>query len=582
MTRKAAYERHRAQAAETLVLSLTAGWITCLLKKNEHLQEKAEEMLLLAEQRLPMLHAIFVLHIMGLSAVLWSFFWQQSLSKSITALSRQERDVGLVMGCVLLPLVLFSRLLADIYQEEHFSSFTFFYAWTSISVGVSVLLKVAVFGSVTSLSVSIFVDMVLLPVLFGLLIPVEAEWRFLLATGGRVFVAVVLMTGFKLLPQSFTVGEALLVSEGIGLCWYDLVLATMYKLSECDVVDLQPNVLHPWHIIDIDRPDYVTALQVGMLGSLLVCVALIPYFWSYGTPAPTIVAQPLPVKGSVGFVLTAAIAVCGVVYPWSCFLLHTWNPFAWLLDFLLESNSVSVLLPPRLKLIGYWAICLVVLIPLLAFISNRFALRRIIARKLFHLLAVLMLGPASFIDVSILSLSYGVALSIFVLMECARAVALPPFGQSVAVFMRSFIDHREAGHVILTHSYLLLGCALPLWLAPSSSRRSALVVNAGVLALGVGDAMGAMVGSRIGKRKLFGSKTVEGSAAMFISMMLASMPLHDYHLRFFYNGEHVQLMLLIAATMLTTILEAATAQIDNLVLPLYFYIVCNLVNCHRG
>ncbi|GMF14387.1 unnamed protein product [Phytophthora lilii] len=186
---------------------------------------------------------------------------------------------------------------------------------------------------------------------------------------------------------------------------------------------------------------------------------------------------------------------------------------------------------------GYWIICLVVLIPLFAFIANRFELRNIVARKLFHLLVVLMLGPASIADAPMLSLSYGVALSVFFIVECVRALALPPFGRSVAKFMRSFIDSREAGRVILTHSYLLLGCALPLWFALPLNQ---LVMNAGVLALGVGDAMGAVVGSSIGKHKIFGSKTVEGSAAVFISIMMASIPLHDYYTRAFTNGEYAQ------------------------------------------
>ncbi|CAI5726708.1 unnamed protein product [Peronospora destructor] len=581
MSDKAANQNRRAQVAETVVLALIAGWITYLMKKKEHLGEGMEKTSLLTKQRLLLSYSLFVLHILGLSAVLWSIYRHQTLSKALSASSRQERNAGLVVGCVLPPFVLFSRLLVGMYREKVFSSFTFFYAWTSISTGVSVLLKVAVFGTVTSFSVNALVDIVLLPVVFGLFSPVEAEWRFLLVTGGRVIVAAVLSAGFKLLPRSFTIGEALLVASGVGLCLYDLVLVTVKKLSECDVVDLQPVVFHPWLIFDIDRPDYVMALQVGMLGSLLVSVALIPLLWSYGTPSPTIVAQPLPVKGRVRFALTAAMVVGGVVYPWSCFLLQTWNPIAWLLGFLIELNSVSVFLPPRLELIGYWAVCLLVSVPFFAFISNRFELRNIVARKLFHLLAVLMLGPASLIDASMLSLSYGVALSSFVLVECMRALALPPFGQAVAEFMRSFIDHREGGRVILTHSYLLLGCALPLWLASSSSRISTVAANAGVLALGVGDAMGAIVGSNVGKRTIFGSKTVEGCAAVFISMMLASIPLHDYHLRSFYYGEHVQLVLFTAATILTTVLEAATAQIDNLVLPLFFYTACNLVDCHR-
>jgi hypothetical protein len=134
------------------------------------------------------------------------------------------------VGCVLPPLVLLSRLLAEIYQERVFSSFTFFYAWTSISIGVSALLKVAVFGTVTSFSANVLVDVLLLPVVFGLLTPVEAEWRFLLATGGRVVVGAVLAAGFRLLPRSFTVGEALLVAQGIGLCAYDLVLSTVNRV----------------------------------------------------------------------------------------------------------------------------------------------------------------------------------------------------------------------------------------------------------------------------------------------------------------------------------------------------------------
>ncbi|EGZ17277.1 hypothetical protein PHYSODRAFT_314695 [Phytophthora sojae] len=226
MPRKASSESRRAQVAEALALVLAAGWATHLVQKEEEAGEQLQ-----TEQRLlqatTMSHALFVLHILGLSAVLQSIFRPQTLSKELRRDSRQERDAGLVVGCVLPPLVLLSRLLAEIYQDGAFSSVTFFYAWTSISVGVSALLKVAVFGSVTSLSVNVLVDGVLLPTAFGLLTPVEAEWRFLLATGGRVFVATVLAADLKLLPRSFTVGEALLVAQGVGLCAYDLVLSTV-------------------------------------------------------------------------------------------------------------------------------------------------------------------------------------------------------------------------------------------------------------------------------------------------------------------------------------------------------------------
>ncbi|KAE8981466.1 hypothetical protein PR002_g23822 [Phytophthora rubi] len=93
--------------------------------------------------------------------------------------------------------------------------------------------------------------------------------------------------------------------------------------------------------------------------------------------------------------------------------------------------------------------------------------------------------------------------------------------------------------------------------------------------------MGAVVGSSVGRHKIFGGKTLEGSAAVFFSMLVASIPLHNYHTRAFVDGEYVQLALLIVAVFLTSVLEAATAQIDNLVLPLFLYTACNLVSCHR-
>ncbi|KAF1776585.1 Polyprenol kinase family [Phytophthora cactorum] len=105
--------------------------------------------------------------------------------------------------------------------------------------------------------------------------------------------------------------------------------------------------------------------------------------------------------------------------------------------------------------------------------------------------------------------------------------------------MRSFIDYREAGRVILTHSYLLLGCALPLWLVPASITPSPLVMNAGVVALGVGDAMGALVGSSIGKRKIFGSKTVEGLRCISFDDSCVDIAAELPH-AFFRSGEYTQ------------------------------------------
>ncbi|KAL7996402.1 putative polyprenol kinase family [Plasmopara halstedii] len=570
-----------ALVTEAMVLLLVTAWVTILTHQKE--QEKVNTMVSVSwEQRLlqtnTMSHVLFSLNVLGGSAVLISIFHPNVIYQQLQALCRNERDTGLVVGCLLPPLVLLSRLLNEVDLESKFSSrFNFFYSWVTISFGFSVLLKIAVFKSLTSLRVNALVDVILLPMLFGLLSPIESAWRFLLAATARIITAAVLATGLKLLPRSFTIGEAILVAQGIGLCAFDLLVVTMTKLSENNLMAL---VLQSWRITSVDRPDYVLALEVGMLGSLLVCMALIPLLRAHGTPMPRTIAKPMSFTNTVVCVLIIAAMVGGVVYPWSCLLLQTKNPFVWLIKFLIKSNSSSML-PPRIGLMIYWAICLLVLVPLIRTISNYLKLRNIVARKLFHVLIAVMLGPASIIDVPMLSLSYGVAISVFLIVECARALSLPPFGRSIAVFMRSFIDYRESGRVILTHSYLLLGCALPLWLAPSFDSPSILIINAGIVALGIGDAMGALVGSSVGSCRIFGNKTVEGSTAVFTSMFFASVLLQNYRLRVLLEADYMQVILLTVAVLLTTFLEAATAQIDNLVLPLFFYVVCNLVECHR-
>lgn len=292
-------------------------------------------------------------------------------------------------------------------------------------------------------------------------------------------------------------------------------------------------ILNLWHPTSIEREDYVLALQLGLTGSLLVCVVLAPLLRSHGSGSPSKVASPLPLPQCIEFAIRSFGVVGVVVYPWSCLVLETLNPFAWLIRFLTSQATRPIL-------IAYWVACLVVLVPLFAIVADKLALRQIVARKLFHALVVLMFVPAYYVDASMLVLSYGVALSVFCLVECVRALSLPPCGQQIAEFMKAFIDHREAGRLVLTHSYLLLGCALPLWLAiPSTTslEANALAANAGILALGIGDAMGAVVGSSHGKRKLIGSKTLEGTFAIFLSMAIASLYFHDFHILVFSHGR---------------------------------------------
>ncbi len=61
-------------------------------------------------------------------------------------------------------------------------------------------------------------------------------------------------------------------------------------------------------------------------------------------------------------------------------------------------------------------------------------------------------------------LAFSVALSLFIFLEYVRYFALYPFGASVHLFLSEFLDEKDSGSAVLSHFYLLTGCAGPLWL----------------------------------------------------------------------------------------------------------------------
>jgi hypothetical protein len=83
------------------------------------------------------------------------------------------------------------------------------------------------------------------------------------------------------------------------------------------------------------------------------------------------------------------------------------------------------------------------------------------------------------------SLAFSLAFSIFTFAEYARYFALYPIGAGMHLFFTEFVDSKDCGPVILSHFFLLCGCAGPLWLEGKPGIR----LYTGVLSLGVGDSM---------------------------------------------------------------------------------------------
>jgi len=127
----------------------------------------------------------------------------------------------------------------------------------------------------------------------------------------------------------------------------------------------------------------------------------------------------------------------------------------------------------------------------------------------------------------------------------------------------------------------LIGCATPLWITNNVIEVNSdfLLTNtlpsfAGLLAIGIGDSVAAVVGTNYGKHKwrwpMGSSRSIEGTIAAVLSI-LGSIAGLSFFLNYSLNWGRI-----FVATLLSCCLEALTDQIDNIVLPLHFMALLNV------
>ncbi|KAH9936044.1 hypothetical protein B0H21DRAFT_758723 [Amylocystis lapponica] len=185
-------------------------------------------------------------------------------------------------------------------------------------------------------------------------------------------------------------------------------------------------------------------------------------------------------------------------------------------------------------------------------------------RKFFHALAVVMFLPGLAVDPAFTHLSFSAAFALFVFAEYVRYFALYPFGASVHLFMNEFLDQKDNGTAILSHFFLLTGCAGSVWFEGPSQ----LLLYTGILVLGVGDALASIVGKRVGRHRWVATspKTLEGSVAF-----TASVVAFAWLLRVCGLTEHFSLTRYAVVAGLSAALEAFSVQNDNVILPVYMW-----------
>lgn len=310
---------------------------------------------------------------------------------------------------------------------------------------------------------------------------------------------------------------------------------------------------------------------------------------------------------ALGFYAGALLIVVGVVGSWAWWCLERRDPWLWTLRFLLLGPHAWT----RPALISYWGLLALfsvaawqrqlsrarrhrtydvrpktsgsasgrdsgseavrVATQMMDAADQRIPTLSINARrKSFHALAVAMFVPGIAIDPAFTHLAFSVAFAAFTFVEYVRYFALWPAGRTIHLFLNEFIDHKDSGTAILSHFYLLAGCACPLWFEGASRLLSVL----GVLFLGIGDSMASIVGRRLGSTRWSpaSGKTAEGSAGFTLSVVVTAGVLWLVGAVEAFDAAAFTI-----TTALSTLLEAFSAQNDNLILPVYGWAVGTLL-----
>jgi dolichol kinase len=349
------------------------------------------------------------------------------------------------------------------------------------------------------------------------------------------------------LHRVFTVGEWAIVTSLLAVAFTEMVC-----------LNISPEKEYIYRLVSLS----------GLIGSIAVFCSV-----------HMLARQRLPLR-------LAYIAALPLLFVECTLTLHAKNATAdlrfpkcifWLWQFLLEREQPMAPyfhLVPRFYWLLYWAVTLLILM----FLAPDGSKNPVVARKWFHFIAVLLFGPVTVAAPQLQSMSFAIAASLLLVVECIRSNC-----PCVNMFYQKYLDTAKgegesSEQIVVSHLALILGCAAPLWVAEcvglGNENQSFRLVTSlwGVITLGIGDAMGAVIGTSCGRLRWGHNRTVEGSLAMFLSMQYACSRLSVEIER------DAMSYLWTSAIAMVTVLEAFTLQLDNLILPLAGVAVVLLMN----
>jgi dolichol kinase len=510
---------------------------------------------------------------------------------------RPDATEGLALGCCM-PVLLLGALSAARLSASASTGPLRLHLWAAIGCAIQPALALLHHGSPLPAgagALALGLATGLLPTLAAL----GAPHALLFVLGTLTLHAAACEWALAHVMGSFTLGEAAALAQSVAILATD---ASLVSMCHAGVVQR--------HDVCAPRSSDAIATEALLAGGLVLVAAL-------GVLLAAASSQPPPTRTGL-FVAAMASALGGVLLPWFRWLVGASAP-SWIIQALTQ--------PGRPRLVLYWALSILLacavaysLAPPLPPSSSSAAAanddvdddgrpgsgslsapashnrrqrpraRLLLVRKLYHFLALALFVPGVLHHLAFVQLAFACVLPAFLVLELIRACHLPPLAEPLGRFLAPFIDSRDGGTLILTHVYLLLGCATPVWLAaavPSlptptapppddhgsrgllSSAALAAAPYAGLVVLGVGDSVASLVGVHFGRTRWPHSrKTIEGSAAAVGAMLLLLALVLRWTSAIAWGL--VPWAALASACALACMLEATTSQIDNLFLPLYF------------
>ncbi|CCE64744.1 hypothetical protein TPHA_0I02410 [Tetrapisispora phaffii CBS 4417] len=229
------------------------------------------------------------------------------------------------------------------------------------------------------------------------------------------------------------------------------------------------------------------------------------------------------------------------------------DPLEWLISFVLESNARQIIMT-------IWLASVVVLIPSVMTIKDKMSLNT--SRKVWHFLIILLIVYPFKIEELLVKIALSGSIVLFMVVEYIRYMKFEPIGNYLDIQLRSFADYRdENGSLIISYLYLIIGVSTPLLISGSP---------AGLVGLGVGDALASIVGGRWGRLKWSSTnKTIEGTLAFITSTTLVCVFLKQY-LEYY---QEISVTNLFNMCVLAGILEGNSVLNDNILIPSFMLIL---------